>query len=106
MISSAREALALARPLLERRPLLVVSDFDGTLSQIVLDPWAARMLPLAQRAMRRLAGVEGVMVAMLSGRTASDVAGRSRIGGATYLGNHGVEAGRLARRQRASTMAV
>ncbi|MEO7118876.1 MAG: trehalose-phosphatase [Candidatus Limnocylindrales bacterium] len=106
MTASAREALEAVRPLLEARPLLLVSDFDGTLSQINLDPWAARMLPLAQRALRRLAGIGGVHVAILSGRTAADVAARSRIGGATYLGNHGVERGALVRRQRATGMAV
>ncbi len=101
-----RQALAVAAPLLRLRPLLVVSDFDGTLSPIVLDPWAARVLPLAQRALRRLASVDGVEVVILSGRGALDVAGRARIGGATYLGNHGVELGRLARRQRAGTLSV
>lgn len=37
---------------LSRRPLLVVSDFDGTLSRIVDDPWGARILPLGRRALR------------------------------------------------------
>ncbi len=103
---TAREALRQAAPLLTLRPILVVSDFDGTLSPIVMDPWAAAVLPAAQRALRRLAGVTGVHVAILSGRTASDVAARTRIGGADYLGNHGVERGWLARRQRADSMAI
>ena len=84
----------------------MASDFDGTLSHIVLDPWGANMVPLARRALRRLAAVEGVQVAILSGRTAADVAARTRVGGATYLGNHGVERGSLARRQRATSMVV
>ncbi len=105
-VSTAREALRRAAPLLTLRPLLVVSDFDGTLSPIVMDPWGAAVLPAAQRALRRLAGVADVHVAILSGRTASDVAARTRIGGASYLGNHGVERGRLGRRQRARSMAI
>lgn len=105
-VVTAREALRQAEPLLSSRPLLVVSDFDGTLSPIVLDPWGAVMLPLARRALRILAGIDGVHVAILSGRTASDVAARTRIGGASYLGNHGVESGRLGRRQRAGTLQV
>lgn len=105
-VVSARAALHRAAPLLTLLPLLVVSDFDGTLSPIVMDPWGARVLPSAQRALRRLVGVPGVHVAILSGRTASDVAARTRIGGASYLGNHGVERGRLARRQRAGSMAI
>ncbi|MDQ3493196.1 MAG: trehalose-phosphatase, partial [Chloroflexota bacterium] len=105
-VITARAALRRAAPLLALRPLLVVSDFDGTLSPIVMDPWGAAVLPAAQRALRRLAGVADVHVAILSGRTASDVAARTRIGGASYLGNHGVERGRLGRRQRAGSMAI
>jgi len=82
---------------LRRRPLLVCTDFDGTLSQIVLDPWAATILPLGRAALRRLAGVPGVEVVVLSGRTAGDVAGRVRVGNVTYLGNHGMERGFLPR---------
>src|SRR5688572_9025483 len=53
---SVRQALAMALAA-ARRPLLVVSDFDGTLSQIVNDPWGARILPLGRTALRRLAGL-------------------------------------------------
>jgi trehalose-phosphatase len=110
---TAREALGRAGPLLAtaaprdaRRPVLVVSDFDGTLSQIVDDPWAASMLPLARRSLRTLVGTPGVHVAVLSGRTALDVAARARVGGVTYLGNHGLERGLLPRRQRAERLSV
>jgi trehalose 6-phosphate phosphatase len=91
---------------LEWRPLLVVSDFDGTLSRVQPDPWAATILPLARRALRALAGRPGVTVAILSGRTAPDVAVRARIGGAHYLGNHGLERGLLARGRRAEALLV
>lgn len=84
------------------RPLLVVSDFDGTLAPLVMDPWGARMLPTAQRALRRLAGRPDVAVALISGRTAQDLCGRARVGGALYLGNHGLEAGWLHRGSRPS----
>lgn len=102
----AEAALDLIRPLLGRRPVLVVSDFDGTLSPIVLDPWGAAIVPLARRALRVLAGLPGVQVAILSGRTAADVAQRVRVGGARYLGNHGIERGSLGRRQHAGSMDV
>jgi trehalose-phosphatase len=84
----------------------VVSDFDGTISRIGLDPWGARIVPLAQRALRRLAATPGVEVVLLSGRTAHDLVGRVRVGGATYLGNHGLEAGFLPRGARAETLSV
>jgi trehalose 6-phosphate phosphatase len=103
----ARVAMGLLPPrALALRPWLVVSDFDGTISRIGLDPWGAVPEPLAQRSLRRMAGLPGVEVVLLSGRTAVDLAGRVRVGGATYLGNHGLEVGQLARGARAASMAV
>lgn len=102
----AGRALELCRPLLDRRPLLIVSDFDGTLSPTVPDPWAAAIIPAARRALRTLAGRPGIDVVVLSGRTASDVAARVRVGGARYLGNHGLERSTLPRRGRAETIVV
>ncbi len=79
----------------------MVSDFDGTLSRIVDDPWGASILPLGRRALRTLAALPEVHVVVLSGRSAPDVAARVRVGGVTYLGNHGMERGFLRRRARA-----
>jgi trehalose 6-phosphate phosphatase len=103
---SLRAAIELARRHTARRPLLVVTDFDGTLSQIVLDPWAAQVLPLGRWALRRLAAKPGVHVAVLSGRTATDVARRVRVGNVTYLGNHGMERGYLPRGGRPERLVV
>jgi len=97
---SVRAAVEMAAHHLERRPLLVVSDFDGTLSRIVDDPWGAQILPLGRRALRALAGLPDVHVVVLSGRSAPDVAARVRVGGVTYLGNHGMERGFVPRRGR------
>ena len=97
-------AVELSLAHLVRRPLLVVSDFDGTLSRIVEDPWGATILPLGRRALRRLAGLAGVHVVVLSGRTAADVAARVRVGNVTYLGNHGMEQAFLPRRGRAERL--
>jgi trehalose 6-phosphate phosphatase len=107
-----RAVEAAIRRLVEgRRPLLIVSDFDGTLSPIVLEPTAARIVPAARAALRRLARLaeerpERVRVVVLSGRAARDVAGRVRVGGVAYHGNHGIEAGTLARRGRAEQLEV
>jgi trehalose-phosphatase len=103
---SGAQALARAVPDLDRRPLLVISDFDGTLSQIVQDPWAATILASARRGLRRLAGTPDVHVALLSGRTAKDLVERARVGGAWYLGNHGLERARLERGRRARSLTV
>jgi trehalose-phosphatase len=101
-----RKAVDTATHHLTRRPLLVVSDFDGTLSQIVDDPWGASILPLGRRALRALAGMPDVHVAVLSGRSAADVASRVRVGGVTYLGNHGIERGFVPRGGRAELLSV
>ncbi len=81
-------------------PVLVVTDFDGTLAPIVSEPPAATILPEARRALRRLAAVGAqadprVVVAVLSGRDAADVARRVGVAGPRYLGQHGIEEARL-----------
>lgn len=85
--------------------LLVVADFDGTLAEGSRDPGAAFIVPLARQALRRLARVaearpDRVVVAVLTGRTAADVAGRVRVGGLRYLGDHGLQEGTVPRRGR------
>jgi len=110
--SAWRKARHLALALVAARPpLLVVSDFDGTLAPISPDPMGALIEPIARRAIRRLARLaedrpHRLSVVVLSGRTALDVAGRVRVGGVRYLGNHGVELGDLARSVRAERLAV
>ena len=95
----ARIARLAARP----GRLLVVADFDGTLAEGSRDPGAATIVPLARRALRRLARVaaarpDRVAIAILTGRTAGDVASRVRVGGITYLGDHGLQSGTFPRR--------
>jgi trehalose 6-phosphate phosphatase len=80
--------------------LLVVCDFDGTLAPISPDPMAPTIMPAARHALRRLARIarrrpDRLALAILSGRTALDVAGRVRVGGLTYLGDHGIQCGDL-----------
>ena len=97
---SVRAAIDAAAAHLDSRPLLVVSDFDGTLSPIVDDPWGASILPLGRRALRSLAGLEDVHVVVLSGRSSRDVAARVRVGNVSYVGNHGMERAFVPRRGR------
>ena len=105
-IDAALDALVGARP-----PLLLVIDFDGTLAVGSRDPAVARIEPLAQRALRRLGGratghPDRLHVAVLTGRVVADVAARVRVGGVEYLGDHGLEHGRLARGARAERLVV
>ncbi len=103
---SVHAAVDLAAAHLAKRPLLVVSDFDGTLSHIVNDPWGASILPLGRRALRALAALDGVHVAILSGRSSHDVAARVRVGNVSYVGNHGMERGFVPRRGRPERLAA
>jgi trehalose-phosphatase len=78
--------------------LLVIADFDGTLAEGSRDPGAAAIVPLARRALRRLARVaqrspKRVATVILTGRTSADVAARVRVGGIAYLGDHGLQSG-------------
>lgn len=91
--------------------LLVVCDFDGTLAPISPDPLAPTILPSARHALRRLARAarrrpDRLALAILSGRTALDVAGRVRVGGLTYLGDHGSQGGDLPARVAAERLVV
>jgi trehalose 6-phosphate phosphatase len=105
-IALALDALVAARP-----PVLVVADFDGTLAVGSRDPAVARVEPLAQRSLRRLAGLAAarpgrIVVAVLTGRVVADVAARVRVGGIEYLGDHGLEHGRLPRGVRAERLVI
>lgn len=74
--------------LTERRPA-VFYDFDGTLSDIVDDPDAARPVAGAVEALRELAAQ--CPVAVLSGRDLADVTRRLGVPGLWYAGSHGFE---------------
>jgi len=53
--------------------LLVALDFDGTLSPLEDDPMAARMLPAARTAVDALTALPCTWVALVSGRSLSDL---------------------------------
>ena len=83
---------AALRKFAARRPLLVASDYDGVLSPLVGDPSAAAPEPGAARAVDRLSGIEGVTVAMVSGRGVQDLQTTSGFTGALrWVGSHGAE---------------
>src|SRR5699024_10599431 len=67
----------------------VFFDFDGTLSDIVDDPGAARLVAGAAAALRALAA--RCPVAVLSGRDLADVQQRIALPGIWYAGSHGFE---------------
>jgi trehalose 6-phosphate phosphatase len=87
-LPDALQALGLTDGLAARRPA-VFYDFDGTLSDIVDDPDAARLAPGAAEALHNLAA--RCPVAVLSGRDLADVTKRVGQPGIWYAGSHGFE---------------
>ena len=71
--------------------LVLLLDFDGTLAPIVDRPERAGMPDRTRRALERLMAMEGVVVAVVSGRGLADVRERAAIPGIAYAGNHGME---------------
>jgi len=71
--------------------LVLLLDFDGTLAPIVDRPERAEMPERTRRALERSMEMDGVTVAVVSGRGLADVRGRAAIPGIAYAGNHGME---------------
>jgi trehalose 6-phosphate phosphatase len=69
--------------------LLLVSDFDGTLAEIVPEPTLAMPLPDSLHALRRLATVFKKVV-ILSSRTNAELNGLISIPGALVIGDSGL----------------
>ncbi len=82
---------SLLQQIKERRRLLLISDFDGTLAPIVARPEEAAILPEVEPVLRRFAAVGGCVVALVSGRTLEDLRARVDVSGCFYAGNHGLE---------------
>lgn len=70
---------------------LVLSDFDGTLADIVEAPDDATIRPESRAALAALADHEATDVAAVSGRALDDVADRVGLDELWYAGNHGLE---------------
>src|SRR3954451_17860478 len=75
-----------------RRPLLVASDYDGVLARLRDVPSAAVPEPGVAEVLARLAAVDGVTVALVSGRGVTDLRATSGLTG-PYRGvrSHGAE---------------
>lgn len=73
------------------RSTLLAFDFDGTLAPIRQDPEAVRMPHAAAALLTEATSLMGVVVAVVSGRDADDLASRTKISGAYIIGSHGLE---------------
>jgi trehalose-phosphatase len=88
---AVRDWIALERLIRARRRLLLLTDFDGTLTPIRPTPAQARLDPSARAALRRLSRRAGIRVGLVSGRSIAELRRRVRIPGIVYVGNHGLE---------------
>jgi trehalose 6-phosphate phosphatase len=74
------------------RPLLVASDYDGVLARLRDEPSAAVPEPGVAEVLARLAAVDGVTVALVSGRGVDDLRTTSGLSGSyRWVGSHGAE---------------
>ena len=68
----------------------LITDVDGTISPIVLDPDAARVTPRSRELLRQLHD-HLALVAVITGRAAADVRSMVGLPDLVYIGNHGME---------------
>jgi trehalose 6-phosphate phosphatase len=76
--------------LLSRFPFGLITDVDGTISEIAPSPQEARVSPLCREQLTSLTG-HLELVAAISGRPAIEVKEMVGVGGIVYIGNHGLE---------------
>lgn len=93
---SAEELEAATRTFLSNPRLLIASDFDGVLAPIVARRDDAAALPESLQALRELARMDGVNVALVSGRALEDLEAKTQMPSSVVLvGSHGAEVGAL-----------
>lgn len=71
--------------------ILLLLDFDGTLTPIVDRPKGAELSPEMRGILKFLAKKRGFEVAIISGRSISDLKQKIKIRNIIYVGNHGLE---------------
>lgn len=84
-------AVEIAERIAGAKRVLVVLDYDGTLTALVNHPADAHLDPETRTALTAVSQRENTAVAILSGRALTDVSARVGIEGLIYGGNHGLE---------------
>ena len=82
---------AVKRRLRTARAVMLLSDYDGTLTPIVERPELAELPWYTRRILEGLVRQTRFTVGIISGRALSDLKARLNIGGIIYAGNHGME---------------
>ncbi|MFB0528148.1 MAG: trehalose-phosphatase [bacterium] len=71
--------------------ILLLLDFDGTLTPIAARPKEAELSPEMEGILRFLTKKKGFEIAIISGRSLSDLKQKIKIKNIIYVGNHGLE---------------
>lgn len=71
--------------------IMLLSDYDGTLTPIVERPELADLHPKTGGLLQKLGHCHNLTVGIISGRALSDLKSRVGLEGITYAGNHGLE---------------
>lgn len=75
----------------EAKHILLLVDYDGTLTPIVERPELAHLSPEVKECLQRLAKNPRLTLGIISGRTLGDLQERVGIGDIIYAANHGLE---------------
>ncbi|MBI2958119.1 MAG: trehalose-phosphatase [Chloroflexi bacterium] len=73
------------------RHILLLADFDGTLTPLVESPDAATLSPETRSTLQSLAHQRGLTLGIISGRALHDLKEKAGVSGIIYAGNHGLE---------------
>ena len=79
------------RRLCSAKRILLLLDFDGTLTPVVKRPREAELSPEMEGILKFLAKKKEFEVAIISGRSLSDLKQKIKIRNIIYVGNHGLE---------------
>ena len=74
-----------------KRKILLLLDFDGTLSPISKSPETVFLSTENKKILSQLIRSDRFRVAIVSGRSLADLERRCHLSGAIYVGNHGLE---------------
>lgn len=80
-----------ALQLRDARHILLLTDYDGTLTPIVERPELAKLTESTRLVFDALAHLRGFRVGVISGRALADLKDKVGIRGIIYAGNHGME---------------
>ena len=76
---------------LRNKFVYLLLDYDGTLSPIARTPAEAHMPDRAKELLLKLSKTPNCRIAIISGRSLSDISKRVGVKGIVYVGNHGFE---------------